>query len=200
MRITKRSRTRGGFTLTELMITVALIGMLAAIAIPNFMTYQARTRRSEGFTNLAGIARAYKIYHAERGRYPDMTTDVGRTPSLPAPGAGQPEHGEDALGRHDARPSSASWAGGPMATSSTATKSSPTACGGGCTDQTLLHRGRARRRRRRRRPRRGDVRAPADGRRGHSDRVVSFRDPAGYQRRPFVPGRASPSTTSPPSI
>lgn len=91
MRLTKRSRTRGGFTLTELMITVALIGTLAAIAIPNFLTYQARTRRSEGYTNVAGIARAYKVYHAERGRYPDIVTDGGAG-SLPTPdfGAGQP--------------------------------------------------------------------------------------------------------------
>ena len=65
----RRSR---GFTLTELMITVALIGTLAAIAIPEFFRYQARARRSEGFTHLAGIARSYKAYHAEQGRFPDM--------------------------------------------------------------------------------------------------------------------------------
>jgi prepilin-type N-terminal cleavage/methylation domain-containing protein len=87
----KRSRNRGGFTLTELMITVALIGTISAIAIPNFLTYQARSRRSEGFTNLSGIARAFKVYHADRGRYPDMTADaVPPAASLPAPGVGQP--------------------------------------------------------------------------------------------------------------
>ena len=91
MQIAKRSRTRGGFTLMELMIVVALIGTMAAIAIPNFMTYQARTRRSEAFTNLAGIARAYKVYHADRDRYPVMTDEaVPPAASLPAPGAGQP--------------------------------------------------------------------------------------------------------------
>lgn len=91
MRTMKRSRTRGGFTLTELMITVALIGTMSAIAIPNFLTYQARSRRSESFTNLAGIARAYKIYHGEKGRYPDMTADaVPAAASLPKPGVGQP--------------------------------------------------------------------------------------------------------------
>jgi type IV pilus assembly protein PilA len=89
MRLSKRSRTRGGFTLTELMITVALIGTIAAVAIPNFLTYQARSRRSEAFTNLSGIARSYKIYHAEKGRFPDIQTD-GLAASLPAPGAGQP--------------------------------------------------------------------------------------------------------------
>jgi prepilin-type N-terminal cleavage/methylation domain-containing protein len=89
MRITKRSRSRGGFTLIELMITTALIGTIAAIAIPNFNTYQARSRRSEGMTNTAGIARAYKTYYADRGRYPDSVTDGGAA-TLPVPGAGQP--------------------------------------------------------------------------------------------------------------
>ena len=84
MRSQKRSRNRGGFTLTELMITVALIGTIAAIAIPNFMTYQARSRRSEGFTNVAGIARAYKAYQADRGNFPDIATVAG-VASLPDP-------------------------------------------------------------------------------------------------------------------
>ena len=86
MRITKRSRTRGGFTLTELMITVALIGTLSAIAIPNFLTFQARGRRSEGYSNVAGIARAYTAYHAEQGTFPDMDTVTSES-SLPDPTA-----------------------------------------------------------------------------------------------------------------
>jgi type IV pilus assembly protein PilA len=77
MRFSKRDRSQVGFTLTELLITVALVGVLAAIAIPNFVRYQARARRSEGFTHVAGIARAYKAFHAEQGRYPDTQADSG---------------------------------------------------------------------------------------------------------------------------
>jgi prepilin-type N-terminal cleavage/methylation domain-containing protein len=76
MRVLKRSRSRGGFSLIELMITVAIIGVLAAIAVPGFLSYQARARRSEGYTNVAGIARAYKASHAETGVFPDMVDET----------------------------------------------------------------------------------------------------------------------------
>ncbi len=84
MRIPQRSRTRGGFTLVELMIVVALIGTMAAIAIPNFMTYQARSRRAEGYSNLASLARSYVSYAAEKGAFPDMLATSGE-PTLPKP-------------------------------------------------------------------------------------------------------------------
>jgi type IV pilus assembly protein PilA len=91
MRDQERARNRGGFTLIELMITVALIGTIAAIAIPNFMTYQARSRRAEGYTNVAGIAHAYKSFQADRGTYPDMVTETSAmgaaAASLPDPAA-----------------------------------------------------------------------------------------------------------------
>jgi type IV pilus assembly protein PilA len=62
-------RSKGGFTLTELMIAVGIIGALAALAIPNFIRYQNRARRSEAFTNVGAIARAEKGYFAEAGSY-----------------------------------------------------------------------------------------------------------------------------------
>lgn len=51
----KSLRSSKGFTLIELMIVVAIIGILAAIAIPNFLTYQLKSRQSEARTNLGGI-------------------------------------------------------------------------------------------------------------------------------------------------
>lgn len=44
-----------GFTLIELMIVVAIIGILAAIAIPNFLKFQAKSKQSEAKTNLGAI-------------------------------------------------------------------------------------------------------------------------------------------------
>lgn len=58
-----------GFTLIELMIVVAIIGILAAIAIPNFLRYQAKSRQSEAKTNLGAVFVAETSYFGEQSRY-----------------------------------------------------------------------------------------------------------------------------------
>jgi type IV pilus assembly protein PilA len=62
-------RDEKGFTLIELMIVVAIIGILAAIAIPNFLKYQAKSRQSEARTNLGGVFVAETSYFGEQSRY-----------------------------------------------------------------------------------------------------------------------------------
>lgn len=57
------------FTLIELMIVVAIIGILASIAVPNFMKFQARAKQSEAKANLAGFFTSMKSYFAEHSTY-----------------------------------------------------------------------------------------------------------------------------------
>jgi len=62
-----------GFTLIELMIVVAIIGILAAIAIPNFLRFQAKSKQSEAKTNLGGIFTAQTSYFSEHNLFGDFT-------------------------------------------------------------------------------------------------------------------------------
>jgi len=63
-----------GFTLIELMIVVAIIGILAAIAIPNFLRFQAKSKQSEAKTNLGGIFTAETAYFAENNGFANLGT------------------------------------------------------------------------------------------------------------------------------
>ena len=63
-----------GFTLIELMIVVAIIGILAAIAIPNFVKFQCRSKQSEAKGSLKAIYTAEESYRAEQDKYINCTT------------------------------------------------------------------------------------------------------------------------------
>jgi type IV pilus assembly protein PilA len=58
-----------GFTLIELMIVVAIIGILASIAIPNFMKFIAKTKRSEARYNLEAIYKTELSYFGENNTF-----------------------------------------------------------------------------------------------------------------------------------
>jgi len=63
-----------GFTLIELMIVVAIIGILAAIAIPNFLRFQARAKQTEAKQNLGSIYTAYISYFSDISTYPSTAS------------------------------------------------------------------------------------------------------------------------------
>ncbi len=73
----KMLKNKKGFTLIELMIVVAIIGILAAIAIPNFMNYQCKAKQSEAKTVLGNIRVAQEAYLAEYDTYSADTGELG---------------------------------------------------------------------------------------------------------------------------
>jgi len=70
-----RNRRSRGFTLVELMIVVAIIGVLASIAIPSFINYQLTAKRAEAFANLSSMAKAQKSYFAEFNTFVDVLAE-----------------------------------------------------------------------------------------------------------------------------
>ena len=65
------STKQKGFTLIELMIVVAIIGVLASVAMSSYQNYVVRAKLSEMTTQLGQFSRAFDIWKEINGRYPD---------------------------------------------------------------------------------------------------------------------------------
>jgi prepilin-type N-terminal cleavage/methylation domain-containing protein len=94
-------KTASGFTLIELMVTVSIIGILAAIAIPSYQKYIYRAKAAEVIMVLDKIRTALALVEAQHGSIGDkiLVTDAGikghlwqpvgsKVPGIPIPGLG----------------------------------------------------------------------------------------------------------------
>ncbi len=67
---------RGGFTLIELLVVVLIIGILAAVAVPQYQKAVDKSQAVEGIIKLKALRSAFDIYYLRNGNYPVMGTDL----------------------------------------------------------------------------------------------------------------------------
>ena len=74
------TKLQRGFTLIELMIAVAIVGILVAIAIPSFTKFQARSKQSEAKANLKAVFVSEKGFMQEKEKYSSLVGQLGFSP------------------------------------------------------------------------------------------------------------------------
>lgn len=74
---TAKPARKGAFTLIELLIVVAIIAILAAIAVPNFLEAQVRAKVSRAKSDMRSMATALETYYVDNNAYPDFFTILG---------------------------------------------------------------------------------------------------------------------------
>jgi type IV pilus assembly protein PilA len=77
MKAVRTLKSQAGFSLIELMIVVAIIGILASIAVPNFQKFQRKAKQTEGKGMLASIYTAEKSFSGEWNTYVACVPEIG---------------------------------------------------------------------------------------------------------------------------
>ena len=71
-----KQRNPGGFTLIELMVTVAIVGILAAVALPSYLAYMVRGKLVAGTTALAALRTSMEQYYQDNRQYTSVSTSI----------------------------------------------------------------------------------------------------------------------------
>lgn len=80
MNVSRKNRGEGGFTLIELLIVVAIIALLAAIAVPNFLEAQTRAKVSRIKADMKTVKTGLETYSVDYNAYPpNLEDDQNRT-------------------------------------------------------------------------------------------------------------------------
>ncbi|EGQ7797562.1 pilin [Vibrio parahaemolyticus] len=81
-----KQKKQQGFTLIELMIVVAVIGVLASIAIPQYQKYVAKSEVASALATMTGVKTNVEAYAVENGEFPDTgkENDLGVPSSIPS--------------------------------------------------------------------------------------------------------------------
>lgn len=82
----KRANRRGGFTLLEVLLVVLILGMLAALVVPQFIGTEAKAKRDMAKSQVSGggpLANAINQYRLAMGEYPQSLEDLTKVPEDP---------------------------------------------------------------------------------------------------------------------
>jgi general secretion pathway protein G len=75
------SHAKPGFTFIELVVVITIVALMAVVAIPSYMTFRARAKKSLTITSLKTLGEAIDMYHGDVSTYPNTLVDLVDRPS-----------------------------------------------------------------------------------------------------------------------